>query len=244
MQASRSFNWSTSGLNWRAAPYESPSPNLVALLQYLTSTFGGRSLGIHGNREVRFGSSISPHAFGAALDWRWEAHAGVTPINRWLSRKELDEVVLPFLIENSEALGIGTIVDKGRVWKGGRGWRNWAGSNYYSGWIHIETLPDRFDDATPIVERIAPPMPPFNPEAGQFSLWPLAVKQLTVRGATGDHVRYLQGVLRKFTDINVTGVFDEVTEQRVRDTQQFWGLTVDGRVGRQTWATIDWLAGL
>jgi peptidoglycan hydrolase-like protein with peptidoglycan-binding domain len=39
-------------------------------------------------------------------------------------------------------------------------------------------------------------------------------------------------------------VFDEVTERLVRDTQQFWGLTVDGRVGRQTWATIDWLAGL
>lgn len=79
---------------------------------------------------------------------------------------------------------------------------------------------------------------PFDPAAGVFSLWPLAAKPTLRKGATGDAVRYLQGVLHLGAD----GRFGPVTDAYVRAWQRFAGLTVDGVVGPKTWALIDRLS--
>lgn len=89
-------------------------------------------------------------------------------------------------------------------------------------------------------------MPPFIPELAQWSLWPIAVGKPAVKlGEVGDAVRYLQGVL-KFkaaqTAVKVDGKFGLETEEAVKNVQRLFSLTVDGWVGKQTWAKIDWLA--
>lgn len=91
-----------------------------------------------------------------------------------------------------------------------------------------------------------PAVPPFNPALGMFSLWPLNSSKPAIRaGANGDIVRYLQGVIyhKAGGGIGIDGDFGPQTERRVKDLQRFFGLTVDGWVGKQTWGVIDFLAG-
>jgi peptidoglycan hydrolase-like protein with peptidoglycan-binding domain len=64
-------------------------------------------------------------------------------------------------------------------------------------------------------------------------------------GAKGDAVRYLQGVIlhKAGGNIVVDGDFGPQTDRRVKDLQRFFGLAVDGVVGRaQTWPLVDELA--
>lgn len=88
-------------------------------------------------------------------------------------------------------------------------------------------------------------MPPFNPNSGQFSLYPLAKnKPVVKRGSHGDAVKYLQGVLKFKTMVGLTvdGDFGPATERRVIDIQRFFKRPVDGVVGPQTWEVVDFLA--
>ena len=60
------------------------------------------------------------------------------------------------------------------------------------------------------------------------------------RGASGQHVAGLQGILngKAGRELTVDGVFGPRTEAAVRDWQRFFGLTVDGIVGPRTWTTL------
>lgn len=67
----------------------------------------------------------------------------------------------------------------------------------------------------------------------------------TVRqGSRGDDVRWLQQVLRDRAgqQIAVDGIFGPATDQAVRNLQRFFGLTVDGIVGPNTWGTVQFIA--
>jgi hypothetical protein len=236
-------NWQTCGLNWDAAPYEQASPNLLALLEHLRATWGGISLGIEGDRPIRAGQSPSSHSYGAALDWRWQAPAAGAP-GRWISRAQLDAEVLPWLIDNSHELGVQAIHDAGRIWRSARpvpgraGWSPYKTG--YTGWLHIETTIGAWSNPTPIPARLAPAPPALGP----CGVWPLGVKPRIVLGSSGGVVRYLQGVIsaKAGGNIAVDGLFGAQTERRVRDLQRFFGLTVDGVVGSQTWRIVDRLA--
>jgi hypothetical protein len=253
--------------DWELPPYESASPNLLAILDYLTNRWGGVSLGIETKETLKVGARPRAHHFGAALDWRWQAHSAFGN-RRFITRTVLDAEVLPFLINWSQELGIQAIHDGtppggriGRVWRSVRevgmphGWQPY--STGYTGWIHIETTPQSFSDNVPVQTRLdiamgQPPQgPPDMPEQfGPFGLWPLnARKPRLERGKVppaidNGAVRYLQQViaLRAGGNIAVDGAFGPQTEKRVRDLQTFFGLVVDGIVGQQTWRTIDWLA--
>lgn len=98
------------------------------------------------------------------------------------------------------------------------------------------------------------PMPPFNPERGQFSLWPIAPNKPTLRigSARRDATRYVQGVIQFKAGGRcvVDGVFGPQTKARVEDVQRWWNsvsrhkAAVDGVVGmQQTYPILDWLAG-
>lgn len=91
-----------------------------------------------------------------------------------------------------------------------------------------------------------PTFPPFIPEWGLWGLWPLVDLRVLNVGCKGDDVRYIQGVLklRANQDIAIDGDFGRQTEEAVRTMQRFFGLTVDGWIGNQTEAVIDFLAGL
>jgi len=99
-------------------------------------------------------------------------------------------------------------------------------------------------DPAVVAEALAAP-PPFDPLSGQWSLWPLNPgKSVIHAGSNGDAVSYCQGVinLKAGGGCDVDGTFGGQTEHRVRDLQNLFHLTVDGRVGRQTWGAIDFLA--
>jgi hypothetical protein len=245
--------------NWqRATPYETAtflnvgrSPNLVALRDYLMKRFGGKFLGIGGDpgaaRPVRGGTAPSSHNFGAALDWRYE------------TRSQALNEVLPFLIDHHELLGVQMIVDYvgSRSWNVERkndafgGWRTLKASKTtgmgqsWAGWLHIETNSTSWSTKTSIEERFpkAEEFPPFAPEFGLFSLWPIVKKPLLQGPAEGDIVRYLQGVLRKAGGgLAVDGQFGRITRDHVVMFQLERGLKADGIVGPATWAAIDALA--
>lgn len=235
------FNWQTCGLDWNKAPYEQPSPNLLALLEHLRAIWGGISLGIEGDRPIRAGQSPSSHSYGAALDWRWQAPTPGAP-GRWITRAQLDADVLPWLINNSHELGVQAIHDAGRIWRSARpaparsGWSPY--NTGYTGWLHIETTKTAWPWTTPIAQRVGSAASP------PFGHWPTIHKPPIGPAVRGDIVRYLQAVIaaKAGGDITVDGYFGPQTERRVKDLQRLFGLTVDGVVGAQTWPVVDWLA--
>ncbi len=86
----------------------------------------------------------------------------------------------------------------------------------------------------------------FDPEAGEFGPWPRkARKPRLSKPATGDAVRYLQGVIfhRMEGDIVIDGVYGRETELRVTELQRSRRIKVDGIVGPRTWRVVDRLAG-
>jgi len=58
-------------------------------------------------------------------------------------------------------------------------------------------------------------------------------------GVTSDDVKKLQTVLNKLDNtVQVTGVFDAITDAAVKKFQQSAGLSADGAVGRKSWEAI------
>jgi hypothetical protein len=88
------------------------------------------------------------------------------------------------------------------------------------------------------------PLPVWDPRNGKFALWPLAVKPRLGPLAQGDAVLYLQAVIfhKAGGNIAMDGQYGNQTMSRVMDLQNFFGLTVDGWVGPQTWKVVDALA--
>lgn len=88
------------------------------------------------------------------------------------------------------------------------------------------------------------PWPPFDPAQGLWGLWPLAEKSRLGVGAQGDIVRYLQGVIyhKAGGNIAIDGDYGRQTQLRVMDLQAWFGASVDGWVGPETWHLIDVLA--
>lgn len=88
--------------------------------------------------------------------------------------------------------------------------------------------------------------PTFNPAACLWGYYPTVSKPTVKIGSTGGAVGYLQGVLKcksaQPLNPSATGPwsFGSLTRTAVRNFQAFWGLTVDGVVGPQTWPVIDW----
>jgi len=78
----------------------------------------------------------------------------------------------------------------------------------------------------------------------QFGDWPHLKKPTIRQGAKGNGVKYLQNVIlaKAGGNITVDGIFGQQTENRIRELQAFFGMTVDGIVGPNTWAVIDFMA--
>ena len=81
--------------------------------------------------------------------------------------------------------------------------------------------------------------PPNVDTPGQFPGTTLAV------GSRGNDVKQMQFYLRIISNSNsaipaitADGIFGSATERAVRAFQQFYGLTVDGLVGKLTWNKI------
>lgn len=246
-------NWATlaaNGLDWTAPPYTKCAPNLVALLDWLRQRWGGYSLGCHMDRTVRQGSAISAHAFGSALDWRYELAAGAPAGAVNVPRAVFLAEIVPEVIRFSAELHVDAIHDyRGdRIWRAGRttnvadatgSWwkvQNGAGAGMGEAWAtyaHFETTRDGWGDTRAITNRIGAPPPPPR----------CTVSRLLILGATGDDVKCLQLALRDHPQhpqptVAVDGQFGPQTERAVRNYQNVVGLVVDGRAGRLTLTSL------
>jgi|GEM_PF-3444132 len=140
--------------------------------------------------------------------------------------------------------------------------------NPRSQWLHLEVSPDGWGDDRPVEEmlgvagQVVPDIVPrggrttvlrrteaapivTDLRAGMFGLFPLdPAKPRRVLGDRGDHVLYAQSVIffKGGGAIRLDADFNEQTRTRVMDLQRVFGLEDDGRIGRDTWGAIDFLA--
>lgn len=150
--------------NWQepvAADYvrfRKESPNIVAIKDALIKRWGGTNIGIFVKRPIRHGTSPSSHSFGAALDWRYGDTVG--------HRQRVVDEVLPWLIENSEELGVQAIHDYYgcSIWRSvregqKRGWKEQPKKNEmgapWARWLHIETTKKDWANSIRVDERFS-----------------------------------------------------------------------------------------
>lgn len=207
--------------SWQAlgeptAQYAQASPNLRLLATDLTQRFQMRNLGIYNRRPIRGGTAWSSHAFGAALDVRYE------------SLQFCEQAILPWLIENADRLGVQRIhhYARNQYWQAGKGWVNRT-PGQGDDWLHIEVHPTRWADTTPIADRLKAG----NPAAGSTPKYPGRPVKL---GSTGKAVQAIQIALGTTADSK----FGPVTDRLVRNFQTANRLTADGIVGPKTWAVL------
>ena len=259
------FDWQRATFPPGVAPYNTLSPNLIAVRHELETRHGGTRLGGYGVRPVRNGTDPSSHGFGAAINHRIE------PRERLLQ-------AVDWLIANHVRLGIQAIHDYVgcRIWHANRypgkpmeaWWRpqrpnpaNGMGQSWAT-YLHIETDRLNWGNNVPVhlrdlVNPLPPPVEPkptvlFDPAKGVWGLYPLNKNKLTIREVTHTAATdeaealclYLQWVLRLKASQNIKpdGDFGPSTGDAVERFQTYLGLHVDRVVGPQTWAWIDRLA--
>lgn len=79
-----------------------------------------------------------------------------------------------------------------------------------------------------------------------YGIWPTIRKETIKYGSRGDGVRYAQMVMTNVAgqELLIDGWFGSKTATATTNVQRFFGLTVDGIIGPQTWATLDFLSTL
>lgn len=207
-------SWQTFGAP--TPQYAQASPNLRLLAADLAQRFHMRNLGIYNRRPIRGGTAWSSHAFGAALDVRYE------------SLQFCEQAILPWLIENADRLGVQRIhhYARNQYWQAGKGWVNRT-PGQGGDWLHIEVHPTRWADTTPIADRLKAGNSAATP-APKYPARPLKL------GSTGKAVQAIQTALGTTAD----GKFGPVTDRLVRNFQTANRLTADGIVGPKTWAVL------
>ena len=213
--------------NWHdgrkpGAPWNGPSPNVRAILAYCNKRWGLTDLGCYGVRPIKGGTRWSAHAFGAAQDISYRGGP---------DRAVIESEVIPFLVDNADALGLQRVHDywAKRYWQSGRGWINRppGGRNDH---LHVETTAEAWGETRSVEERLGAPAP----AQGKPAKW------VTVKlGDQGDGVRKVQEVLRREGYKNSSGkkllVIDSDygpnTDKRTRQYQADRGLVSDGIVG-------------
>jgi hypothetical protein len=211
--------------NWHdgrkpGAPWNGPSPNVRAILDYCNAKWGLTDLGCYGVRPIRGGTRWSAHAFGAAQDMSYRAGP---------DRSVIESEVIPFLVDNADRLGIQRVHDywSKRYWQSGRGWVNRPPGSR-NDHLHVETTAEAWAETRSVEERLGAPAP------AKRAKW-VTVK----RGDNGDGVRKVQEVLRREGYKNSTGKkllvvdgdFGANTDKRTRQYQADRGLVSDGIVG-------------
>lgn len=127
--------------------FRSASPNLVTIKDYLLKRYGGTNVGIVANRNQRGSDTISTHAFGAALDWRYGTRVS--------AKKAMTD-----LVQNSKEWGVQMVVDYvgGVIWTPTRGWHKATPNEHGMGqawaqWLHIETTKSAWGDKRALDKR-------------------------------------------------------------------------------------------
>ena len=206
--------------NWHdgrkpGAPWNGPSPNVRAVLEYCKARWGLVDLGCYGVRPIRGGTRWSAHAFGAAQDMGYRNGP---------SREVIENEVIPFLEQHAPQLGLQRIHDywAKRYWQAGKGWIGRPPGNGHD-WLHIETTEEAWADGRSVEERIGGAAPaPAPAKPAKPAAW-----RTVKKGSKGEAVKKVQAIVGATVD----GQFGPRTETAVRAYQAQHGLVSDGIVG-------------
>jgi lipoprotein-anchoring transpeptidase ErfK/SrfK len=92
--------------------------------------------------------------------------------------------------------------------------------------------------AGPSAPVTAPAPAPGAAPGGPVTRYPLLFDESLELGKTGDKVRILQGALKQFVPVEVTGIFDHQTVEAVRTFQTANSIKPDGNVGDYTFGVL------
>lgn len=237
------YQQNPNGYDWSQPPFEACASAATVMTDYLVARWGLRWLGCEGDRTIIGGRSVSTHAFGAAVDLRYQDPGPGLNV--------ADTEIIPWLIATSKETGLQAIhhYQRSLIWRppgtsdrpvGSDGWnvrpvgkqmgRIWAL------WLHLEFLDTILGDARSIEEKLAgavpvpppaPPTPPviINPIPTPPALIPGATTMINVnvttvrRGSTGGRVQKMQGL---------------VNANFISPSDPIGHLTVDGNFGAKT----------
>ena len=249
--------------SWQTNPKQ-PDPKVCSPCckqwwEFLRIRWGGANLGCYAKRPVVGGSSLSSHASGAALDWRYA--------NPGPGRQELTRLILPWLLANSQELGLQAVHDYfgDRIWRPpgtsgrpagpvGNGWKKQYGAGGQMGetwatWLHLEVHPSRWSDTRPVEEMIEPPPPPTEPPVEPPTDPPPASGVFTVQGYRKEVIAGSEGKMAKMCQQQINllsgqgiaedGNFGYQSVGALQNLQRVLGLTPDGRCGNQTWQAME-----
>lgn len=232
VQTRQFFNWQN------LHPSNTPdycSPDLRLIVDSLLANHGGQDLGCYGPMPVG-ATYIRSHYHGAAIDYRYADPGPGLDVGQ--------NVILPFLIDFSDELGIEAIHDyyNRRIWRCARTpnaadahtlwWKEQPIDDHmgqaWAKYFHLEVTKEQWAVTVPIEMRFGVPI-------GQQTMAP------TIKlGSTGDYVRWLQQRLaNNGFAVTVDGRFGPNTELMVKYLQGASGLQQDGIVGPKTWAAVN-----
>jgi hypothetical protein len=265
------IHWGTSGINSRLAKFETCSASLRQLYTFMHNTFGGLTLGCHNQRTVAGSSTLSPHAYGAALDVRFP-------------NRQITLAVCQWLVHNSRELGINAIHDylSQKIWKSGNPNAHpdlWPRGNIGSvggTWIHVETTLAMFDDGRSVQQKLAGvapppgnPLPPpgvgYDPWHHNYGLWPLNTAKPSLAFGFGytNGTQQHQGTCTYFNHVcifeagqsRIVPPYEVILQPSIdamrnlraffdpQSTNHAWAVEAwNGVIGPETWKIVDFLA--
>jgi hypothetical protein len=213
-----------------------------ALMRYVLDTFdGATNLGIYNCRNTRGTGTFSPHAEGRAID------AGF-PLSKLGEGSDKGYALVYALIKAGPSkLGVQAIIYDRTIWSArSPGGRTYTGAHPHYDHVHVEMTRAAADKVTlATVRTVLEPEPaptyesysaagPGNRTIGMFDTRP--------RSAGAD-VKELQRILNAWYPtlpaLKLDGYFGPATKARVEYLQRRAGITVDGVVGKQTWAVLN-----
>lgn len=213
------------------AKFNRAAPALVSLRDGLIGRYPGvLSLGIHGVRDVRGGTTLSTHSFGAAFDVSYRALG-----------RAVGEQIINFVIDHSDELDVQAVHDyqQGRVWRSVRGapgtggWRPQTSSastgmgQAWADWLHLEVHEPGWGDGRPMAAKVG------------------SVRPVAKVGSSGRHVVAAQQILveRAGQDIGaIDGWWGPRTATGWRNVQAWcrWSRVDDDIVG-DDWELLAWV---
>lgn len=215
--------------------------NLMAVFLALYSGVGGRNLGIYNCRPIRgTNRTTSLHGEGRAGD-----HG--CPVGNGFMQAWCD-----FLVAHSAELGIQCVIYNRRIWSSSYpdAWRNYGGTVPHTDHAHVEQTRHSADTLT--VDRIwqiwngahakPSPAPAPAPSVGR-PLLKLGMNDNPHVRDWQNHLRTIypayrhESPVRRGVLLAVDGDFGPWTEAWTKLFQRKSRITVDGKVGPQTWRT-------
>ena len=154
------LSWSNSGFNPNAPQFSTCSANLRELNHYIAQRWGGISLGCKNVRTIAGSSSLSSHAFGAAIDIR-------------LPNEPNRLYAVAFMMDHFDQLGLNAIHDYRRqmIYKDDHAWHSASIGSLGGDWWHVETKLASYDDGRSVDEKIGQPPPPPPPPTPGYDPW-------------------------------------------------------------------------